>query len=452
MAQKYGDIFSLMLGNRLVVVLNGLDAIQEALVKHSTAFAGRPQLHSFKLANRGGNGLVLGNYSPQWRLIRKISASAMQKFAKDKSNVEEKLLKECHRLILCFKQQKDKPIDPLLTFKYATGNIILSALFGVNLSYQDQTLGRVLHLSESFGKAITSNSRVDFFPFLEYLPNKSLSDLVSLMKETFDLVAEMFMKNKDTYTEGHVRNVADSFFNVLEKETMKERANKPVPEDNHEIASLLSDTQIISAMADLFGGAFDTSSVTLTWALAYLIKYPEIQRQLQDELDHVVGRERLPILDDLASLPLLQATVYELLRVTSLAPLSVPRSTIKETKIRDFVIPKDTTVFVNLWSVHRDPGIWKDPHVFNPWRFLNRAGELIDPKSFGGFLPFSAGRRKCPGESLALRTIPILLAALFHSFRFSQEGLSDEYQGINLEGTYGLSLTPETFYMRIEER
>ena len=452
MAQQYGDVFSLMLGNRLVVVLNGLDAIQEALVKHSTAFAGRPQLHTFKLGKRDGYGLVLGDYSPQWRLIRKISASAMQNFAKDKSNLEEKLLKECNRLVFCLKQQKGKPFDPLLTFKFATGNIILNALFGVNLSYQDEAIGRILHLSESFGKALKSNSHVDFFPFLKYLPNRSLSDFVSLMKESFDRVAEMFMKNKESYTEGHVRNVADSFFNVLEKEMMKEKENGPVTENTHEIAPLLDDKQIISAITDLFGGAFDTSSTTLTWALAYLIKYPDIQRQLQVELDHVVGRERLPILEDLASLPLLQATVYELLRVTSLAPLSVPRSTTKETKIRDFVIPKDTMVLVNLWSVHRDPGIWKDPHVFNPWRFLNSAGELIDPKSFGGFLPFSAGRRKCPGESLALRTIPVLLAALLHSFRFSQEGLSNLYQGINLEGNFGLTLTPETFYVRIEER
>ena len=99
MAQQYGDVFSLMLGNRLVVVLNGLDTIQEALVKHSTAFAGRPQLHTFKLGNREGTSLTLSDYTPQWRLTRKISASAMQNFAKDKSNLEEKLLKECNRLV-----------------------------------------------------------------------------------------------------------------------------------------------------------------------------------------------------------------------------------------------------------------------------------------------------------------------------------------------------------------
>ena len=452
MAQQYGDVFSLMLGNRLVVVLNGLDTIQEALVKHSTAFAGRPQLHTFKLGNREGTSLTLSDYTPQWRLTRKISVSVIQNFAKNTENLQENLLQECQRLIYFLKQQKDKPVDALIALKFATGNIILNALFGVKFSYDNEALRKILSISDRYGKAISGSAIVDFFPFLKYFPNKALSDLVSLMTETLDLLGKMFMKNKETYTDGHVRNIADSFIDTVEKETMKDKENSSSSQNTLNMAPLLSDEQIVQGMADLFGGGFETSSTTLNWALAYLIKYPDIQRRLQDELDRVVGRERLPVLEDLASLPLLQATIYELMRITCLAPLSVPRSTTTETKFRDFVIPKDTMVFVNLWSVHRDSEIWKDPHVFNPWRFLNGAGELIDPKSFGGFLPFSAGRRKCPGEPLATKTIPVFLATLIHHFRFSQEGLPEECQGINLEGNCALTLTPDKFYVRIEER
>ena len=104
-------------------------------------------------------------------------------------------------------------------------------------------------------------------------------------------------------------------------------------------------------------------------------------------------------------------------------------------------------------SGNRDPAIWKDPDVFNPWRFLNGAGEVIDPKSFGSFLPFSAGRRKCPGEPVALKNGSRLpCSATPTASDFSQEGLPDEYQGINLQGICGLTLSPERFYVRIEER
>ncbi|KAJ7374538.1 hypothetical protein OS493_004876 [Desmophyllum pertusum] len=452
MAQKYGDVFSLMLGNRLVVVLNGVNAIQEAIVKQSTAFAGRPQLHTFKLANPQGNSLTLTDYSPQWRLTRKISVSAIQNFAKNADALEEKLLQESQRLIQCFKQQKDRPVDALITLKFATANIILSALFGVNCSYDDEVLRGILSITNSYGQAVNGSSHIDFLPLLKYLPNKSLSKLVLAIKSLIGVTTKMFEKNKETYTEGQVRNIADSFISVIEKETMKEKENRPEGENTLNMAPLLSDEQIVQAMGDLFGAGFETSSETIYWGLAYLVKYPDIQRQLNEELDYVIGRDRLPTLGDIASLPLLQATVYELLRVTCLAPLSVPRSTTTETKIRDFTIPKDTMVFANLWSVHRDPAIWKDPEVFNPRRFLDGAGDVVDPKSLGGFLPFSGGRRKCPGEPLALKTVSVFLGVLLHSFRFSQDGLSAEYQGINLQGNFGLTLSSDKFHVRIEER
>ena len=452
MAQKYGDVFSLMLGNRLVVVLNGVDAIQEAMVKHSKAFAGRPQLHTFKLANPEGNSLTLTDYSPQWRLSRKISVAAIQNFAKNSDALEEKLLQESQQMVHCFKLQKDKPVDALITLKLATANIILDALFSISGSYDDEGLRGLLQLTDSYSEAVNGSSHVDFLPFLKYLPNKALSKLEFLLKAYSDVTTKMFLKNKQTYTEGRVRNIADSFISVVEKETMKEVENRPAGEDSLNMAPLLSDEQIVVAMMDLFGAGFETTSATIYWGLAYLIKYPDIQRQLQEELDHVIGRQRLPMLADITSLPLLQATVYELLRVTSLAPLSVPRSTTTETKFRDFTIPKDTMVFVNLWSVHRDPATWNNPDVFNPRRFLNGAGEVLDPKSLGGFLPFSMGRRKCPGEPLALKSLSVFLAALLHSFRFSQEGLPAKYQGIDLQGKCGLTLAPKTFYVRIEER
>ena len=452
MAQKYGDVFSLMLGNRLVVVLNGVNAIQEAIIKHSKAFAGRPQLHTFQIANSHGNSLTLSDYSPQWRLSRKISVSAIHNFAKNTDTFGEKLLQESQRLIHCFKQQKGKPVVALRPLKCATANIILNALFGVERSYDDEELGKVLDLADNFRQAVHGSSHVDFLPLLKYLPNKALSNLELTIKRVLGAVTKMFEKNKESYADGKVRNIADSFVNVVERETEKERESRPAGEDTVSMAPLLSDEQIVRVLGDLFGAGFDTSSITLYWALAYLVKYPDIQRQLHEELDHVIGRERPPTLQDIESLPFLQASVYELLRVTSLAPLAVPRSTTAETNIWDFTIPKDTIVFINLWSVHHDPETWKDPDVFDPSRFLDETGQVIDPKFLGGFLPFSGGRRKCPGEAMVLKTISTFLGALLHSFRFTQDGLPAEYQGINLQGQPGLTLMPETFYVKIEER
>lgn len=452
MAQKYGDVFSLMLGNRLVVVLNGFNAIEEALIKQSTAFAGRPQLHTFKLANRTDSSITLTDYSPRWRLSRKIGVSAIQNFVKDKDTLGQKLLQESQRLVHCLKQQKGKLVDVHLPLQCATSNIITDALFGVSWSYSNKAVHNMLQLAHNFRVAITACSHVDFLPLLKHLPSKALSDLTAAVKSVLDVISQLYAKNTETYVGGQVRNIADSIIKVVEKETEKERENRPQGEDTLSMAPLLSDEQIIRVLGDLFGAGFDTSAITLHWSLAYLTKYPEIQTQIQEELDLVIGRERLPTLQDMPSLPFFQAAVYELFRVTSIAPLSVLRSTTVETNIRDFTIPKDTVVMVNLWSVHRDPEIWKDPDVFDPRRFLDGAGQVIDPKFFRGFMPFSCGRRKCPGDVLATKQVSVLLAALLHSFRFTQDGLPADYKGINLQGEFGLTLVPQKFYVKLEER
>lgn len=448
MAKEYGDVFSLMLGNRLVVVINGEQAIQETVIKHPTAFAGRPKLYTFELANRLGNSLVLTDYSPRWRICRKMSVAGIKDFVKNTQILEEKLLLESQRLVRHLQQQKDGPVDALMSFKCATANVIIHALFGVQRSYDDEGLRKILDLIENFGKTVNGSSLVDFLPLLKYFPNNQVSNLVFTMNTLLDVVSQMFKKNKESYVDSRVRNIADSFLRVVKKESEKASAE----EDTVSVNPVLSDEDIISVLGDLFGAAFDTSATTLYWGLAYLIKHPDIQLQLHDELDRVIGRRRLPTLQDIPSLPLLQATVFELLRVTSALPLSVPRSTTAETNVREFIIPKDTLVFINLWSVHRNPNIWKDPDIFEPRRFLNSHGQLLEPRSLGGFMPFSVGRRRCPGETLATRAVSVFLAVLLHSFYFTQDGLPTKYQGINFQGHSGLLLAAEKFFVKIIER
>ena len=125
------------------------------------------------------------------------------------------------------------------------------------------------------------------------------------MKVILGSTTQMFEKNKETFVDGQVRNIADSFISVVKKETEKEKELYPPGEDTLCMAPVLSDQQIVPVLADLFGGGLDTLSITLYWSLAYLIKYPNIQRQLQEELDQVIGQERLPTLQDIPSLPLL---------------------------------------------------------------------------------------------------------------------------------------------------
>ena len=511
----------MMLGSRLVVVLNGSEAIREALINRAVAFAGRPDFYSFKAANKRGNSISLSDYSPRSRLLRKIAMGAIHKFVHKNGDVlDGKLRKECERLVTRLRANQRTPFDPRMTLRAATANVILGVLFGVDRDYENEELRQILDISDRFRETVGAGTAVDFMPWLSIFPNPQITKLCHLVELTTSLLGKMFHANRRNYNEGKIRNVADSFVKVIEEESLlmmgidannnnnnnnnnsddddnnnnnnvgssngdyeksekysyndsdsnnsssssssstnnnsnNNNGNNNIenPDDNQIPKPLrISNSDMAGALVDLFGAGFDTTSITLHWALAYMIKYPNIQRDVQKEIDDVIGRDRLPTLQDMGHLPLLEATINELLRVTSIAPLALPHSATTDTQIAGYNIPKGTVVFVNLWSLHRNQKYWDEPELFNPYRFLDSSGRALDLKSLPGFLPFGSGRRQCPGKSLALVELFTFLAVLLHQFRFSQNELAVKYQGINLQGCVGLTLSPETFYVHLEAR
>ena len=140
-------------------------------------------------------------------------------------------------------------------------------------------------------------------------------------------------------------------------------------------------------------------------------------------------------------MPLLEATITETLRITSLLPLAVPHKAVVDATLQGYHIPKGTTVLVNLWSLHHDPDVWDDPNDFRPQRLVDNDGNFVSPKA-DLFLPFSDGRRGCLGESLAQIELFLVLARLLHSFKFENP------QGCDLptlEPDVGVVLMPHPF-------
>ena len=107
----------------------------------------------------------------------------------------------------------------------------------------------------------------------------------------------------------------------------------------------------------------------------------------------------MPGLDDHPSLPLVQATIMEILRLGNVAETALPHYTLKDTTLAGYRVPKDTVVVPNLMAVHMDPSCWEDPTKFNPHRHIDGDGQVVTNSV--NFLPFSAGRQICAGEALA---------------------------------------------------
>ena len=161
-------------------------------------------------------------------------------------------------------------------------------------------------------------------------------------------------------------------------------------------------------------GGSDTSSNSIEFAMAEVMNKPEIMRKAQQELEEVVGKDKIVEESHIHKLPYLYAVMKEVLRLHPALPLLVPHCPSETCTVGGYTIPKGARVFVNVWEVHRDPSVWENALEFNPDRFLN--GKWDYSGSDLSYFPFGSGRRICAGIAMAERMFMYSLATLLHSF------------------------------------
>ncbi len=120
-----------------------------------------------------------------------------------------------------------------------------------------------------------------------------------------------------------------------------------------------------------------------------MLNNPEMQARVRQEIKDAIGLNKAPSMKDKISLPFTEACIMETQRMADIVPLGVPHTTTENIVFRGYDIPKGTTVMSNLYSVHRDTRIWKDPYTFNPERFLDVDGKVHRREQL---IPFSMGK------------------------------------------------------------
>lgn len=149
------------------------------------------------------------------------------------------------------------------------------------------------------------------------------------------------------------------------------------------------------------------------------MNHPRALKIVQDELDFHIGKQRWAKESDIKNLTYLQAVVKETLRLYPPAPLAGPHESTEDCYVDGYYIPKRTRLIVNLWKLHRDPRVWSKPHEFEPERFL-KAHVGIDYRGQNfEYIPFSFGRRMCPGITFASQVVHLTLARLLQGFDIS---------------------------------
>uniref|UniRef100_A0A8D0DMC4 unspecific monooxygenase n=1 Tax=Salvator merianae TaxID=96440 RepID=A0A8D0DMC4_SALMN len=238
------------------------------------------------------------------------------------------------------------------------------------------------------------------FPsFMELIPgphHRLPKNFCRLQQFALDEINE----HKSTFDPSAPQDVIDFFFIKMKEEGQN---------DNTEF----SFDNLITTVVDLFAAGTETTSTTLRYGLLILMKYPQVQEKMQEEIDRVVGRTRSPCMADRGQMPYTDAIVHEIQRFIALIPMSLPHAVVKDTKFREYIIPKGTTIYPTLSSVLHDSTEFPNPNGFDPHHFLNKDGTF---RKSNHFMPFSAGKRLCAGEGMARMELFLFWTTILQNF------------------------------------
>ncbi|XP_048865609.1 cytochrome P450 1B1 isoform X1 [Brienomyrus brachyistius] len=442
MAKKYGNVFQIKLGNRTVVVLNG-DVIRTALIKKGAEFAGRPDFTSFRVVSNG-KSMAFGNYSEQWKAHRKVAQSTVRAFStinmKTKKTFESHVVSEVRELLylLLEKSAEKKYFEPRSYLITSIANVMSAVCFGKRYSYTDSEFRAIVGRNDQFTKTVGAGSIVDVMPWLQYFPNPIKSIFINFKKlntEFYDFIQNKVSEHRTTINSSIIRDMTDAFIFAMNR-----KLNGP-------LGVFLDKEHICPMINDIFGASQDTLSTALQWIILILVRFPDVQARLREEVDKVVERSRLPTIEDQPRLPYVMAFLHEAMRYTSFIPVTIPHATTNNTTIEGYHIPKGTVVFINQWSVNHDPGRWMNPEVFNPLRFLD-AGGALDKDLSSNVLIFSMGKRRCIGEELSKMKLFLYTTLLTHQCLFS----ADPESPPKMDYEYGLSLKPKSYKITVAHR
>ena len=215
--------------------------------------------------------------------------------------------------------------------------------------------------------------------------------------------------HKKSFQPENIRDLTDALLLEASKEEFKEMHERRYPTDDH----------IEMILHDAFTAGSETTTTTLRWANLLLVRNPNVQEKAAQEILDVVGSNKSPRLSDKDKLPYVNAVVNETLRFSSVIPLGVPHKTTADTTLAGYKIPKDTQILFNNWAIHHDERQWTNPDDFIPGRWLDDDGKFT-PEHQKSFLPFSAGRRVCLGETLARTEVFLFMARIIHKYRIEK--------------------------------
>ncbi|KAI5057341.1 hypothetical protein GOP47_0027356 [Adiantum capillus-veneris] len=464
LAQTYGPIFYLKMGCVPTMVVSSSQWAKEFLHIHERDFANRPQGEASKRFFYDNKTLVMMDHGPQWREWRRLYTQHL--LSSKKIEMFKGVRMEEVAMAMLELLESRKGVEVRKVAFYAVGNMMTRMLLNKRLFGSGNASSRFEEMVEEmavlFGAPIIS----DLIPGLAWLDLGGYKHRMLRLSHLLDTFLEHILVERL----GEVCNInSNATIITRHNSTDKHLSHSSAPSDidhdkidrgdeakSRDFLSLLIDVyggndgmkerEIIKGiLLDLLSAGTDTTTTTIEWAMAELLRNPHCMMKLQAEIAMVVEDHRVlangdngpnadhkaahihPLFgqalveDDIViKLPYLQAVLKETLRLHPPLPIVVRKMSKCLThgkEIGGFYIPPRTKLLVNVWALGHDPTTWgEDVQSFHPDRFLNDHNPIDLRGQCYDFLPFGSGRRGCPGMNLGLSMVGLVLANFVHFF------------------------------------
>ncbi|KAK2433055.1 hypothetical protein P8452_30443 [Trifolium repens] len=400
----YGPLFSLQLGFRQAIVVSSAEIAKEVLKNNDHVFSNRPKLYGQQKLTYNGSEIVFSQYGDFWREIRKIcvvhifSAKRVSYYSSIRKFEVKKMIEKISRHAT---SSSVTNLSELLISPSST--IICRIAFGKSYENDGNERSRFHGLLHEFQALLAEFFVSDYIPFMGWFDK--LRGLHGRLDRNFKEFDEFYQEIIDEHLDPNRQQIAgeEDIVDVLLKLMKK-----------HSFSFDFTFDHIKAVLVDMLVAATDTTSATSVWAMTTLIKNPRVMKKLQEEIRNTGVKKDFLDEDDIQNFPYFKAVIKEILRLHLPAPLLVPRESREKCIISGYDIPAKTIVYVNAWAIQRDHNIWKNPGEFYPERFLENSINFIG-QDFE-LIPFGAGRRICPGMSMAAASLDLILANLLYSF------------------------------------
>jgi len=410
LTEKFGSICGFYAGGRPVVILGDLESIkqvyklEEASLRVYNAI-GNLRYGDGQLSVKG----LLFSSGTIHKEQRRFALRNLRDFGFGKSSMEEMIQNEASKLCRSIEKELDRPTQLDSKLNISILNALWTILVGEELDMENPEDLKVVNALNDFVRTggFGGHILLQAFPFiLKLFPANFF--VPEKVKTGLDLIKNLCRPYREDHQQTVDTDNPRDFLDVY----IAARAAAGTNSSFHGVAG--SQNEEINLL-DMFIAGAETTSTTITWGILYMLHHPEIMDRLHQELDDVVGRDRLPSLEDEPQMPLMSATLHEIHRSAAIVYFGVPHSNSVDIDVGGYTIPKGSTIMANIMQVMQNKDVFDNPDLFNPDRFLDGEGRF---RSSPHVIPFLVGKRFCLGSSLAEKELFLFFSQLLHTFSF----------------------------------